>query len=346
MHFKGLLPIAAFLSLVVPCPGQASGLSEAAAKERVCEYVRTRLSFPKEHFLRATRREDFEDDLFASQVKIRGQIHKAALFFEITETGYEVRSSDEALFHSSVDGVSKWSLAIDPLSGDIYGSSGFSDPVSDFNKLVTDVGIQFTSEDSAKAWVSFYLAVGAGTNYGAYLSGPVDLRRQVEDIAEAYATSRKQPVVPTRWLHALGKSGVKPLFGVQVRPDGDRFHVQVDSLAITAERTPVLQRLRFDVSSRGTISDQVVVPLFPRIVWQGSITRQCSSPPLSSVRRIGNLPSSIQKTKRDDAMRASAIGADGHSPGSLASANVVFAQRGVRRRSPCRRVAVSPPPVP
>jgi hypothetical protein len=269
MSYKTIQPIVALLTLSAACPGLASELSEATARERVCEYVRSQLSYPKEHFLRATRREDFEDDLFAAQVKIRGQIHKAALFFEITETGYEIRSSSEALLHSSADGFGRWNVAIDPLSGKVFGLGGFADSVIDFNKMVADAKIQLTSEDSARAWVSFYLAVSVGNNYGTYLLRPIDLPRLVEDIAEAYAASPKRPVVPLRWLQDLAKSGVKPLFGVQVQPGGDAFHVQVDSIAMTVERTPVLQQLRFEVSSQGSISDQIVVQLFPRTSVSG-----------------------------------------------------------------------------
>jgi len=264
MLYRFLPTLATFLALSTTCDGEKRELSEAVAKQRACEYVRSRLGFPDGYFLRATRREDFEDDLFAAQVKVRGQIHKAALFFEVTETGYEVRSPDEVLLHNSVDGVGRWYVALDPLSGNVFGLSGFADPVIDFNKMATGAEVQLTSVDSARSWASFYLAVGVGSSNGTYLSRPVDLRRQVEDIAEAYANSRKHPLVPTRWLQDLEKSGVKPVFGVQIKPEGGGFHVQVDSIAISTGQTPVLQQLSFSVSSRGDISDQGVESLFPR----------------------------------------------------------------------------------
>jgi hypothetical protein len=222
------------------------------------------MNYPKDRFLRATRREDFEDDLFAAQVKIRGQIHKAAMFFEVTETGYEVRSPDEALFHSGADGVGRWYVAVDPSSGSGFGLNGFVDPMNDFNRLAAFAQIQLTSEDAVKAWASFYLTVSVGNSYGTFLAQPVDLRRQVEDIAESYAATRKHDFVPTRWLEDLKRKGVKPQFGVRLQREGDRFYSQIDSVAISDERRPVLEELQFVVSSRGAISDQMVMPLFPR----------------------------------------------------------------------------------
>jgi hypothetical protein len=113
--------------------GPAGEITEVAARQSACGYVRSRLSLGGDHFLRATRREDLEDDLFAAQVKVRGQIHKAAFFFEVTDTGYEIRSSEEAIFHSSVDGVGRWYVAVDALSGSLYGLDGFDEPQKDFN---------------------------------------------------------------------------------------------------------------------------------------------------------------------------------------------------------------------
>ena len=44
--------------------GQASQITEAAAKQRTFDYVRAQLQLGRDHFLRAARREDLEDDLF------------------------------------------------------------------------------------------------------------------------------------------------------------------------------------------------------------------------------------------------------------------------------------------
>jgi hypothetical protein len=256
--------VALVLSLTTARIVNASKITEVTARQRVFEYVRSHLSLGSDHFLRGSRREDLEDDLFATQGKVRGQIHKAAFLFEVTETGYEIRSPEEAIFHSSVDGTGRWYVAVDALSGGLYGLGGFDQAEQDFNRLASDAKIFLASEETVRNWATFYLTVVVGKSLGVFITRQADLERQVEDIAEAYNSSRKQPFAPRRWLQDLEKSGIRPHVGVRVCPENGGFQVQVDTVATSGDRMPVLQRLRFDVSSRGIITGRSLAKLFPR----------------------------------------------------------------------------------
>jgi hypothetical protein len=244
--------------------GQASEITEAVARQRTFDYVRAQLQLGRDHFLRATRREDLEDDLFAAQMKVSGQIHKAAFLFEVTETGYEIRSPDEAVFHSAVDGFGRWYVAVATLSGDVYGLGGFDNAEKDFNRLASDAKVFLASDEGTRNWAVFYLTVVAEKSLGVFLVRPKDLQRQIEDIGEGYSSSRKQPFAPRRWLQDLEKSGVDPHIGMQVTREDGGSRVLIDSVSTSSDRTPILQRIQFGVSSRGVISGQSVSRLFPR----------------------------------------------------------------------------------
>ena len=269
MAYKSIPLTVLALGLAINCAAQVTDSTAIAGRKLACDYVRANAGLDAGQFLRAARREDFEDEIFAAQVKIQGHIHKAALIYEITETGYEVRSPDEAVLHSSVDGVGHWYVALDPSSEKLYGLGGFNDSPKEFNRLATDAGIQVRSNEAAKAWVSFYLRVTANRLPDAYLLKPSDLPRHVEDIAEAYQSSRSKTLVPTQWLLELKKNGITPVFGIQVRRDGGTaFQAQVDTVTNTDTRMPTLQRLVFRLSPQGVMNPQSSVTLFPRLKTQ------------------------------------------------------------------------------
>jgi hypothetical protein len=244
--------------------GNASEVTETTAKQHALQYVRSCLKVGADHFLRASRREDLEDDLFAAQAKVRGQIRKSAFFFEVTETGYEIRSPEEAVFHSSVDGAGRWYVAVNTTSGELYGLGGFADAGQAFNNLASNAKVALDSDESARNWANFYLTVVVAGAEGSFIMRRKDLERQVEDVAEAYKSSRKRTFTPKHWLQDLQKSGAEPSFGVGVRPDDGRYQIQVDAVATSDDRMPILQRLNFDISPQGTVNRRSVIRLFPR----------------------------------------------------------------------------------
>ena len=79
--------------------------TESEARLVDAQAVRDSMNFESSHHLRVTRREDWEDILFGLQLSIKGQIAKAAYFFEVTETGYFILSPDEAVYVSSMVSV-------------------------------------------------------------------------------------------------------------------------------------------------------------------------------------------------------------------------------------------------
>ena len=54
-------------------------------------------------------------------MKVKGEIAKAAYFFEVTETGYLVLSPDEAVYVSATDGKRSWVVAVPKKVGSAYG---------------------------------------------------------------------------------------------------------------------------------------------------------------------------------------------------------------------------------
>lgn len=257
------LVLLAFLSLA----SSAAQLTEENAKQRVFEFVRAKAGLEPDHFLRATRNEDFEDQLFSAQMKIAGQIRKAAQFYRVTETGYEVVPPAKAVLHTSTDGQRSWQVAIDPVAGNVFGLSGFSaEPRESFNDLAVLARVRIDTEDAALNWAVLYVQTALQEKAGTLVTSAVDLRRRVEDVVEAYRLSRKRPISSRQWIDDLAKSKATLVYGMKATRDaGGGFRVLGDSLVASETHVPQLVRLSFHVAGDGRVSDTSMKPFFPKI---------------------------------------------------------------------------------
>ena len=239
-------------------------LTEEDSKQRVSEFVRVKAGLKLDHFLRATRHEDLEDQLFSAQIKIYGQIRKGAHFYKLTETGYEVVSPTEAVLHGSTDGRRSWLVAIDPASGDVFGLGGFgTEGQRSFNNLVVAARVRIDTKEASLNWAAFYVQAVLHEKADTLVTSETDLRRRVEDIVEAYQLSRKRPISAKRWIESLERSKTAPVYGMKAMKEADGFRVVADFLAATAAHNPQLVHLSFNVAGDGRVSDASTKPIFP-----------------------------------------------------------------------------------
>ncbi len=254
------LVLLAFLSLA----SSAAQLTEENAKQRVFEFVRAKAGLESNHFLRAMRNEDLEDQLFSAQMKIAGRIRKAAQFYRVTETGYEVVPPTKAVLHTST-GQRIWQVAIDPVAGTVVGLGGFgAEGTESFNDLALLARVRIDTEDTALNWAVFYVQTALQEKAGTLVTSAVDLRRRVEDVVEAYRLSRKRPISAKQWIDDLAKSKATPVYGMKAMREVDGFRVLGDSLAATEAHEPQLVRLSFRIAGDGRVTDTSMKPLFPK----------------------------------------------------------------------------------
>jgi hypothetical protein len=253
----------AFLLFVGAACAAEMNIDECAAKPRVAEFVRLKMNFDSKHFLREAHREDLDDALFLPQRKILGKVRKTAWFFEVTETGFEILSPDEAVLHRSTDGARRWLVVLNPISGKLFGLYGFEDAATSFNQLVVDAGVQIKSEEAATGWATLYLQTVIGGDLGSVLSNATDLKRGIEDLVDAYRLSRPHSPSAASWLNQVQRAGATPVLGIQVVRDGDSFNISTDTLGASANHEPVLRRVTFKIAADGQASRQAAVQRFP-----------------------------------------------------------------------------------
>ena len=231
---------------------------EIQAKNRALSFSRALLDLPQDKFLRATRREDWEDEVFGVQVKIVGQIRKAVMLFEISDTGYEIISDREVLYHSTTHGKNNWIVGIDVSTEESYGLFGFDKANENFNELVGKARIRIHSSEEARAWGYAFVQLVLGPSRGRPLGRRRDLQRFIEDAFDSGHTSKWRAGSADEWLGRLK--------GIQVEPTvesiAEDFELSLTFLTSPSDG-PNAQRLTLRIKPNGQILILASAQMYP-----------------------------------------------------------------------------------
>jgi hypothetical protein len=239
--------------LALPWQYAIGAETEAAAKQAVQQVTRKLLQLPPNHYLRVTRREDLEDDLFTVQLMVRGKIRKAAYFFEVTETGFEIVSPEEVLFHSSVDGQTMWIAAVDTESGRVFPLLGYPDASATFNELIKVASVRITDETAAARLAILFFASTLGSQFGEPYHNRAQLRYQVEEALAGQKFSVE------RWLRSAPK---KLHFGFEFRKRDSGYVGISEMLKRERDKPPSIQRVSFTIEADGTVTTPSVTTIY------------------------------------------------------------------------------------
>lgn len=231
---------------------------ETLAKNRALSFVRTKLDLPPNAFLRATRREDWEDEVFGVQTKLVGQIRKAAMLFEVQDTGYEIISDSEVLYHSTTDSKNRWIVGISVKTGDVYGLLGFDRANEAFNELVGPARIRIGSSEEARAWGYAFVQMVFGPTQGRPLGRRRDLQRFLEDAFDSGTASKWRPASLDGWLNRLKTVPIEPT----VRSVSEDFELAL-TFMISAADGPEAIRIALRIKPNGQIQTLLPIKVYP-----------------------------------------------------------------------------------
>lgn len=228
----------------------AAQSDEIGARATAMELVRKAEGFEASHPLRATRREDWEDDLFGLQVRVQGRIAKAAFFFEVTQTGYFVLSPNEAVYVGSDDGIRIWIVAVASQSGEPIGLFGFPNPEDGFRELTSLSQLRIDSADDAKRAALLYFATVQDPGAKTLVSHALDLKHQVEDFFFARLPEAQAQTAASRWWSGFQK-GKPTALGSAAEPSENSYRVSTTRLVSQDRNTLELVELSYQVSASG-----------------------------------------------------------------------------------------------
>lgn len=215
----------AFL-LLAGGPAKAE-LNELRAKAAAIELVRVKMGFDATHQLRASRREEWEDGLFRLQVKIKGQIAKAAYFFEVTENGYFVLSPEEAVQVSTMDGSRFWTVAVPKREDAAFGLYGFPDGESEFRRLVSDARLNVRSQSDAEAAALLFFTAVKDPRGQMIVFHSRQLKHRVENYFLAKLSEPNADSRSLAWWRGFAAAKLSDQLGLKSVPTGGGYTVSV-----------------------------------------------------------------------------------------------------------------------
>lgn len=218
-----MLILAFILSFTLTAPLLCKAqVNEVQAKVMAADAVKSALKFNESKLLRVHRREDLEDDLFGLQIKIIGKIAKAAFFYEVSENGYFVVSSENAVSVNSVDGSLKWLVAISTKTGQPYHLYGFENAFLEFNRLAKDAGLQIASEADAVQYAFLFNKLVNDLDESKLVLSLRQMKHKAEDYYFAkYSEPVANKLFKARWSGFLShKHQIKPGASSKKAKDG------------------------------------------------------------------------------------------------------------------------------
>lgn len=226
-------------------------INESRAQTAAMDLVRKKMGLEPSHQLRATRKEDWEDDLFRLQVKIKGKIAKAAYFYEVTENGYFVLSPDEAVYVNSADGERIWTVAVPVRDEPPYGLYGFPDGAAEFCRLVRSTRLDVHTEADAETAALLFFTTVKDPRQQSVVFGAMQVRHRVEDYWMSKLPEAKAEARSSAWWRGFGATRSGTQLGVKATRAGDGYNASITYISSDDGRHPQLSSMEVRISGIG-----------------------------------------------------------------------------------------------
>lgn len=155
MSFRSIIVTAALFGFL-PQVGNAAytRIKEQSAYETANAALRARLNLRANQFLQIQRDETLEHLLSLAVSRPTAP----DFIFRATQAGDEIKGN-AIVHHISSDIDSTYVVAVDRKTGSIARIRGFSDSMTEFDRLMATVGVKVSNADQAEAIAAFYWAV-------------------------------------------------------------------------------------------------------------------------------------------------------------------------------------------
>jgi hypothetical protein len=237
---------------------QAKAIAEAA--------TRAALNFPDSKLLRAERREDLEDDLFAFQVKVIGKIAKAAYFYEISEQGYFVLAPDRAIYAQSTGFRLNRLVAVSTKTGQAYTLFGFANAESEFNRLVKDASIKLSHDSDARLYTSLYIKAVVDLRQSRLVHDWRQLKHKGEDYFFTKYPESQAASLFNQWWDGFSPAKQHIAFGVRAQKQLDGYLAQFTYISNTNKEGAKLEAKTINISPDGLCRVGETYTIYPKII--------------------------------------------------------------------------------
>lgn len=250
--------------LLLFCGGLCQAqVDEQRAKTIAETATRTAANYSVSHLLRAHRREDLEDDLFRFQRKLKGQIEKAAYFYELSDEGYFVISPDEAVYVQSEDGHLVRLVAVSTRSGEAYLLFGFKKAALEFNRLAKDAALRVSSTKDAEQYARLYFTVVADLSAARLMLNSRQLKHSIEDYFFSNYDEKKAEGLFKQWWLGFSSERLPFQFDASTSSNSLGYETTLAAVSGSTKRTPLLDLWILQIASDGPCEVKTIRTVYP-----------------------------------------------------------------------------------
>lgn len=221
-----------------------------------------KLSTDKPEYLRFTRDEDFEDDLFDLQKKDYNNLIKAAYIFRIKAKGTFITSSGEILQIDST-GDNSIVVAVSRNSGEVFALDGCENKEENFQNLIKQSNVQINSVPKAESFGYLYYKLVEDRDLQRIIYHPRRFRYEVENYLFGKFNESQAKVKFKQWKKDFGKFNEKSELGVIVKKGSNNYSVAITFISGFQDEVPKLKKIIMFVDESGIYQIQKTATLFP-----------------------------------------------------------------------------------
>lgn len=256
---KKICFVAIFLLLVsVNCIAQ---ITETQAKN-LAESNLCLSETGKPEYLRYTRDEDFEDEIFSLQVKDYKNPAKAAYVFRVKNTGTFITPSNEVLVIQSTGDDSKV-VAVSKNTGKVFALDGCNDKERNFQDLITQAKIQINSVSEAESFGHLYYKLVHDCDLRRIIYNSRQFKHEVENYFFGKFNKSQAEVELKKWAKAFKKLDKDARLGLTAQKVKNSYSVSITFISGFINEVPKLEKITILVNESGIYQTLDPVILFP-----------------------------------------------------------------------------------
>jgi hypothetical protein len=234
-------------------------IAEAEAKKLAASSECLRAAYPgKPEFLRFTRLEDIEDDLFDLRAVLKAPVVKPAYVFSVSAIGTFITDKNEVMSVSSSHGGKREKIVVVSKRGEVFALYGCERGDEVFPKLIKAIGSKIKDENKARTFGYLYSSLVQDPDRRRLVYNIRDIKHMAEDSFFGDYPERKAGSEFKRWMRGLLKVKLPPDMGIASTVEGGNYRVKIFYMELRLKKAPQLIKDELLLDSDGGYTRQTM----------------------------------------------------------------------------------------
>ncbi|MEZ5307057.1 MAG: hypothetical protein R2684_07925 [Pyrinomonadaceae bacterium] len=214
-------------------------------------------------YIRSTRNEKFEDELFDLQKKDYSHLEKAAYFFTVADNAIFISDANQVIRLVS-GGYRPRLIAVGKKNRRTYELFGCINKKDSFQALIRDSRVELLSIEDASSFGYLYFQLVEDLDLVRIMYSPRMFRREVEDWFYEEYSEKEAFRNFKKWDQKVRRLAVEMPYGVKADLIGEKYVISATYLYGLINECPELRKQKLVVNKEGEIESSEILTLIER----------------------------------------------------------------------------------